>query len=236
MNTEKNFIISKKVDHSANISSLYFSKKENNFGDFIAGQYVTIYIPELGIPEGKSYSISSAPHENEFVITIKKMGLFSNYLCDLSAGDTVSMSDPYGFFYPDEDGRGALVCIAGGIGITPFRSIILDELKKKSKRNIFLYYSSKTKDDLVFFEDFKNIADTYKNVHLFFHITGERIPQNPFFIQGRISPQNILKNYEQEIANSEFLLCGSIGFVKDMWKGLKNNGIPEFNIYTESFY
>jgi len=218
-------------NHSENIFSLYF--KREIFQDFIAGQYVTIYIPEISNGEGKAYSISSSPLSDYIQITIKKMGLFSNYLSKLSVGDFVNMSLPYGFFYPTYEYNN-IVLIAGGIGITPFKSIIQSCCEINKERNISLLYSAKTKQELTFLDDFRKLSKKIK-LDLHFFITQEKIKKEKNFTDSRMSAKKIAettKNRDQ----TEFLICGSIQFVREIWKELKNSGIPENQIYTESFF
>ncbi|NTW61753.1 hypothetical protein HGB24_03685, partial [Candidatus Saccharibacteria bacterium] len=90
--------------------------------DFNPGQYITVYFPELGVPEGKAYSLSSLPTDDFISITVKSIGDYSKRICELSVDDVFMASSPYGFLF--EDTGGPLVCITAGVGISPVWSII----------------------------------------------------------------------------------------------------------------
>lgn len=182
---------------------------------FIPGQYITIYFPNLGTPEGKPYSISSSPSEKYFSITIKAMGEFSNRLCSLKVGDRIEASQPYGFFFSESKDNDA-VLLASGIGVAAFRSMILSNSMKK----IILHYSVKKKEDMLFKEVLKKIYTTH-------YFTQEG--------SARINPQEIVSNLPA-LNSPEFFICGSIAFVRDMWRGLRDAGVPEETIFTEAFF
>jgi 3-ketosteroid 9alpha-monooxygenase subunit B len=184
---------------------------------FVPGQYITVYFPDSGTPEGKSYSLSSAPHEENFSITVKSMGEFSSRLCSLEKGDVIEASLPYGFFYSESDGNDK-VLLASGIGIAPFRSMVLS-----SDQKIVLHHSIKTKDAAIFKKEFEKL----KNVEPHFYFTQEGSP--------RINPRDVVRNLP-DLKSPEFYICGSISFVRDMWNGLKKEGVPEEMIFTEAFF
>jgi len=110
--------------------------------DFRAGQYIRIAIPELGTLFFHPFTISSAPHDPEVVIHIKAMGDWTRRILELTSrrkAVEVLVEGPYGGISMDldNDKRYPIVlCVAGGIGITPCRSIahqLLDD-KKRGRR------------------------------------------------------------------------------------------------------
>ena len=201
------------------------------------GQFITIYFPELGTPEGKSYSISSAPHETTINITVKGIGLFSNKLCGLNEGSTFAGSLPYGYFYSEDDTTD-LVMVAGGIGIAPFRSMVIDALTRTPERKLALFYSSREVVSIIFKKEFEALAAKHPNFKILNFITREK-SQNPLLISERISVTDLIGNAQKgscHINGREFMLCGSIPFVGDFWKGLVRQGVPQEVIYTEAFF
>lgn len=230
---ELHWIISKTKEETPNVISL-FLKAEESKKLFIAGQYLTIKLLGLGPVEGKAYSISSAPHEDELRITIKKIGSFSSHLHKLKIGDTIVTSQPYGFFYPEPDERSDLVFVVGGIGITPCISIIKDLTYKKSSRPIHLFYSNQTEKDILFAEELSELKKINPNLHINNFITRET-PKTTTYKAGRITPNQII-NSVPKYNTSEFFLCGSMDFTKSFWKGLKDEGVDVHQIYTEGFF
>ncbi len=221
-----------KEDRGNNIFTLKLYSQEKT--SFIPGQFITIFFPDTEIKEGKAYSVSDKIDDNTFSITIKKVGEFSSKLNDLKIGDEVVSSNPYGFFYT-ENKETDLVFVAGGMGITPFKSQITHHLNNNSKRNMYLFYSNKNISDIVFKNEFDYFSSSHNNFMVKYFITQESDLDN-FFIKGRIDAKEIINHINNEIRNKEFFICGSISFVREMWKGLRDGGISEENIYTEAFF
>jgi ferredoxin-NADP reductase len=199
---------------------------------YIPGQFITVYLPELGTPEGKAYSISSAPGE-PLGITVSARGEFSRRLCALGPGDTFLASAPSGYFY-SESATSTLVMLAAGIGIAPFRSVMLDAAKKNTARPLLLFYSNRTIADTVFDGMLGKLAAAHQSVGVNRFITREEnLPVG--VTRGRISAEAVLRAIG-EAPDPEFFICGSISFVRDMWRGLKSAGISEDRLYTEAFF
>ncbi len=234
-------VISKKIEAPL-VATLEFSC--SGLSEFIPGQFIDIYFPEFGSKQGKAYSLSSAPIEKKFCITVKAIGDFSNRLFDMKVGSVVFGSKPYGFFYSEEEDT-CLVLIAGGIGIVPFRSMVLQYLKNNPRRRIFIFYSSRAERDIIFKKEFNSLEKIYQNLHFEYFITRQgKVSQktSSAMVLGRIDFAKILKKINKskevyaKIENKEFLICGSISFVRDMRRGLLKEGIPESAIYTEAFF
>lgn len=208
-------IINKKIENEDTFT-LSLQLDNGEIPEFIAGQYINIFFDELDTNEGKAYSISSAPREKRFDLTIKIIGKFSNKLNELKIGDEVKGTLPYGFFYSEENND--LILIAGGIGVTPFRSIIFQNTDK----NITLFHSARFEEDLIFKNDFESISN--ENFNYIKNISSK---------DGRFNFEKLeLKDFQDK----EFMICGSIYFVRDIWKILVNKGIKQENIYTEAFF
>jgi ferredoxin-NADP reductase len=227
------YIVHGVVEEAPDIMTLKLKLADGTVPTYIAGQFITVYFPETKTLEGKAYSFSSAPHDATCDITVKKIGEFSGRLCAMKPGDTITASLPYGFFateYPETE----MIAIAGGIGVTPFRSIIHHTLKENPQRSVRLYHSAKYAAEHIFDDEFIALGATYPNFSIIRHVTQEDNPHDRVK-KGRINidsviPPNAIHN------DKEYLICGSISFVRDMWKGLRAQGVPEDRIYTEAFF
>ncbi len=205
---------------------------EGEPAEYVPGQFITVYLPELGTPEGKAYSISSAPTE-PISITVSARGDFSRRLCALAPGDTFLASAPSGYFY-SESKASMLVMLAGGIGVAPFRSVMLDSVGKKQEREMHLFYSNKTVSDIVFHKTLDKLALEHLFIKVDYFITQEEnIPTEMTY--GRMSAETVLNKLNRK-TEAEFFICGSISFVRDMWRGLKSIGVDEEKICTEAFF
>lgn len=215
---------------SEQVTTITFEKPEHF--RFVAGQFVTVFFPHLGVSEGKAYSLSSIPEDNYFSLTVKDIGPFSHALCSLSIGDMVTISLPYGYFYTEEIDTN-IILLASGIGISPFRSLVVSLLKQNPERKITLYYSEPYYSSAIFLALFEDLRSTYAQFRYVVHITQETISGEHVRF-GRISPHEVVKIHRE--GKNEYFVCGSTSFVKDMWKGLKETGVPEESIYTEAFF
>jgi nitric oxide dioxygenase len=148
-------------------------------------------------------------------------------------GDTIEASLPYGYFY-SESSTSSLVMVAGGMGVAPFRSMIMDSLAKNPTRKLSLFISNKKIEDSIFKNEFEKAQSSSEYLKVYNYLTQEdSVPQEA--IKGRIPVEDII-NQTKHMHDREFLICGSIPFVRDFWKGLKQTGLPEETIYTEAFF
>lgn len=225
-------IVNRKLE-APDVISLYLEPKSEK-PIFKAGQYLTIQIPELEPAEGKAYSISSAPHEETTRITIRKVGRFSSALFELTVGDTITTSNPYGYFYPESGDTTDLVFVTGGIGITPCMSIIKNLVYTESPRNIKLLYSNQTEADIVFKDELDTIIETNPLISVHHFITRKN-PVTEGFFSKRISPTDVTE-LVPNFMDVEFFICGSANFTRSLWKELHDQGIQQHRLYTEGFF
>ncbi len=226
------YIVREIISETPGVSTLRLSLANGAIPTYVPGQFITVYAPELGTPEGKAYSISSAPHEKTLNITVKDMGKFSHYLCSRKQGDELEGSLPYGYFF-SESSTSTLALVCGGIGIAPFRSMLLQAAHETPRRSIALFYSNRTAQDIVFKKTLDELQETDRNLRVQNFITREHA-EHPM-IKGRITAKRIVESLDNT-QPAEFLLCGSISFVRDLWRELRAEGIPEETIYTEAFF
>lgn len=237
MENSISYTVVKNIKETHDVHTLHIKPNSDLFS-YGPGQFITIYFPETGTPEGKAYSLSSAPHEDAIMITVKRMGEFSNLLCDMKEGNRFSGSLPYGFFSSEYE-QVPLIAVAAGIGITPFRCLILDQLERQPDRPIYIFYSNKTTDDIVFEKEFDQLQFTHPRIKIYYFITRQKSGLLPDFHTERISGEFILKKIGEDFPlkqQKEFLLCGSISFVRDLWKSLHDLGVPQDQLYTEAFF
>ena len=190
--------------------------------DFMAGQYITVFIEGSQVREGKAYSISSRPHEDLMSITVKDVGgEFSSYLCSRHIGDTLHISQAYGDFNPQTERP--LVGIAAGCGLSPIWSILAD-----AQQPTFLYLSQKSPEYMVFSEE---LAVSSIQVNKF--STRQQVEEKNGWRNGRFEVAKIVTETPND---AHFLVCGSLPFVRDVWQKLTAAGVDESHISTETFF
>lgn len=127
---------------------------------YVAGQFIELTIPHDS-PDDRGvkrwFTLSSAPGHELVTITTKhadKPSTFKQHLWGLKPGDTVDISEPMGDFVLPKDTSLPLVFVAGGIGITPFHSIVQWLTDTGQNRNITFIYSVHSESEVVFRELF----------------------------------------------------------------------------------
>ena len=220
------------IRETASVVTLRLVDDKGERPNFIAGQYVTVLFPDLDVPSGKAYSLSSTPSDPYMAITVKKAGIYSSRLHELKVGDKLLVSESYGFLNPNFDGP--IIAIAGGIGIASLFSIIRDTLNRDPARPISLWYSNRTTKDIVFANEITDLTARYEQLQVKHFITRQdKVPSG--FRKGRINIGKALAE-ETPSPDSFYFICGHEGFVGDIWRALVEAGISEDKIATEAFY
>ncbi|MFA6608441.1 MAG: RnfABCDGE type electron transport complex subunit D [Candidatus Paceibacterota bacterium] len=183
------------------------------------------------------FTIASSPTEDTIKLGIKfypELSSFKNKLLFLKQGDTIVASQCAGEFILPKDVNKKLVFIAGGIGVTPFRSMIKYCIDKNEKRDIVLLYSNKTVDDIAY----KNIFDEAEEklgIKTIYAVTDQgQVLKEENMRTGFIDSTFIQKeipNYKDRI----FYISGPHTMVSIFEKTLAEMGIPKKQIKTDFF-
>jgi ferredoxin-NADP reductase len=128
-----------------------------------AGQHVDVRLTaEDGYQAQRSYSIASAPEDGRLALVVERLedGEVSPYLTDeLRVGDKLELRGPIGgwFTWEARDG-GPLLLVAGGSGIAPLMAMIRHRAAARSDAPTFLLYSSRSREDTIYVEEFDRLA------------------------------------------------------------------------------
>jgi CDP-4-dehydro-6-deoxyglucose reductase/terephthalate 1,2-dioxygenase reductase component len=110
---------------------------------FRAGQYLNIVLPDGQL---RSYSMANAPHESDSIqlhVRYVDGGVFSEIARQLNPGDVLDVELPFGQIHLSQDEQSHLLCICGGTGFAPVKSLLDDLAKQKSQRHITLLWGAK---------------------------------------------------------------------------------------------
>lgn len=195
--------------------------------DFVPGMFSSLFLK----PEDKlfrSYSIASSPNEDHMEFMIEMInGKFTSLLANLKVGDEIYVSEPRGAFTYQPDSQHSDLFLAAGIGIAPFFSMLRFLRSRNLKRNIYLFYSIKHKEDIVNSSELQSYEDI--GLKLVYTVTRDHGDNNWNGERGRINMQ-MIKNHVEDFASSTVYLCGGIKFVKDIVEELKSEGIKDEQI------
>lgn len=123
-----------------------------------AGQFMdlTLIDPSETDAEGntRGFSINSAPHENDLIFTTRlRDTAFKRVLRSMPLGTGVRIEGPFGNFTLHNNENRAAILLAGGIGITPFRSIVRRAVHEKLRHRIVLFYVNRRPEDTPFLDE-----------------------------------------------------------------------------------
>lgn len=166
---------------------------------------------------------------------IKESGDFTKQLSYLRTGDKATVEGPFGALFPKktQENDSPLVMIAGGIGITPFLSILDWLTEKGSHRKILLLWSVSYSEELFLLERIKEYESALPSFKFVVTITRE---QTDRYETGRISSDTINKYSDDQMKNSGvFLVCGPLSMVDSMNQILYDCEIEKERIHSEKF-
>src|SRR6478752_6251362 len=138
---------------------------------FTPGQFIDITLlnPPETDPEGnaRGFSIASAPHEDFIMVATRLLDTaFKRVLKNFPLDAEVRIEGPFGNLRLHNDKSRAAVVLTGGIGITPFRSILLNAAKEKLPHRIFLFYSNRRPEDAPFLRELQELEKQNPNYKL----------------------------------------------------------------------
>lgn len=207
---------------------------------FQAGQYLEW---TLGHDKADSrgnrryFTIASSPTEPEVRVGVKfypNSSSFKTKLISLKTGDQLLAGQLAGDFVLPRNKNQKLAFIAGGIGVTPFRSMVKYLLDKNEQRNIVLFYSNKTADEINYSDVFTQAGEKLGMKAIYTLTDDNRVNKNWRGAVGKITPQMIIQqapDYLQRI----FYISGPNAMVTAFEKTLKSMGIHKNHIKTDFF-
>jgi ferredoxin-NADP reductase len=224
-------------DHSEpvahNIISFYF--KPPRKVRYTAGQFIELTLPHDN-PDKRGhkhwFTVSASPSEDLLAITTKFPGegqtsTFKQTLQKLKPGEEVLMSDPMGDFVLPKDKTIPIVFVAGGIGVTPMRSMVNWLVDEKEQRPIKLIYAANSQDEVAF-------ADLFKVYGLPVAYVFTKPPKNWKGESGRLDAKRILE-LAPDKDNQLYYLSGPEPMVEAFVKDLAAAGIPSRRLVGDYF-
>jgi ferredoxin-NADP reductase len=204
------------------------------------GQYMEWTLPVTGMDNRgnrRYFSIASSPTESELMIAARFYPRSSTYkqeLSEMKCGDPIVAAELSGDFVLPKDPSVPLAFIAGGIGITPFRSMIKYLVDVGEKRDIVLLYSNYASDEIVFADVFEE-AKRSIGLKVVYTLTDEnRLPEGWNGRTGFIGEQ-MLREEVPVLKDRMFFVSGSPGMVDTMKGVLAQVGVKRRNIRSDYF-
>ncbi|MFK3971703.1 pyridoxamine 5'-phosphate oxidase family protein [Pseudomonas sp. NPDC087358] len=233
------------ADESAAIRSFYFEPADGaGLPAFKAGQHLPLRLSleGHGKPVIRTYSLSSAPSDDFFRISVKRDGLISAHLHDaLKVGDLIDARAPQGSFVVDPQERRPLVLLGAGIGVTPMlsmlREVIYEGKRTRHMRPTWFIQSARRLVDLAFREELDTLiaraGDSLTAVRLLSQPESLARPGEDFHLAGRID-LNLLKAL-LPFNDFDFYVCGPASFTQGLYDELRAMHVRDARIHAETF-
>ena len=235
-----------KISHEgSDIMSFRFSRSDDqNYLNYEAGQFSVL---DLGTKEDakgptRSFTIASSPTERDAILITTRIRdtPFKQRLSRLDEGTAVKITAPAGKFTLPQDHSKPLVLLSGGIGVTPFRSMIKYATDKQLPLKITMFDSNRTPSNIIYKDEFDSCVKINGNLRIIYTITeeGEKIPSSDWKGERGFIDEAMLTKYltKDDLANSIFYICGPPAMLNAMQQLLsKEIEVPRDRIKIEVF-
>jgi len=184
----------------------------------------------------RGFSIASGPHEETLMVATRMRDTaFKRVLKNMLIGTAVKIEGPSGDFTLPNNASRAVVFLAGGIGITPFRSMLVRAAKENLPHRIFLFYSNRRPEDAPFLEELQILERENSNYKLIASMTEmekSHLPWNG--VRGLIN-QEMLGRHLKSAGPPIYYIAGPPAMVKGLHAMLNNAGVDDDDIRSEEF-
>lgn len=239
------------VDETDAVKSFYLSPHDKKpLPPFLPGQHVTVQVNPTNRrdPIIRCYSLSSAPNDQFYRISVKREGphpeksdqppgAMSSYLHNtLKEGDFIDLKSPSGAFSLDLSQHTPIVLIGGGIGITPVFSMLESIAAQNSNREVWFFVGMRSHSDCPMRKQLEAYADRYKNLHLiicYSEPSSDSRLGDDYHFHGFISVDLIKRLLPSN--NYDFYFCGPPGMMEALHSDLTAWGVPSDRLHFEAF-
>lgn len=217
----------------------FYFEKPNSF-KFTPGQFldITLQNPRETDSEGntRGFSIASAPYEDFIMVATRlRDTAFKRVLSSAPIGTEAKIEGPFGNLKLHNNQSRAAVILTGGIGITPFRSILLDAAVKNLPHRILLFYANRRPEDTAFLDELKQLELKNPNYQLIACMTEIEKSSRPWSGEiGKITPQMLTK-YTKGVVSPVYYVTGPPSMVNAMHTMLLGTGVDDDDIRIEEF-
>jgi uncharacterized protein len=233
-------------EESHNIRSIYLEPADGaGLPVFQAGQHLPLRFNIAGEVHIRTYSLSSAPSDDFFRISVKREGLVSSHLHEqVRVGDLLEARAPQGHFTVAPNERRPLVLLAAGVGITPLlsmlREVVYQGLRTRRIRPTWFFQSSRTLADQAFRPELDRLldgaGDAVRVLRLVSQPEAGALEGEDFDLTGRIDTALLKTLLEVEDYDQlDFVLCGPGSFTQGLYDGLRELDIRDARIHAETF-
>lgn len=214
---------------AAGIWSLFFKGKKI---DYQPGQFMFVQLLRNGQrSSAHPFTISASPTREHLSVTPKELGDFTSTIKDTRIGDQAFIDAPYGQFSFLNHDHGEFVFIAGGIGITPFISMLRYMYDQGIDRKVVLFWANRTEENLCFKEELAEMQNKLSGLDLIMVMSEQPDWSGE---KGYLDLQ-LISEHLDTLDNKTFFICGPPPMSRAIIGKLKKRKIPSSRICSELF-
>ena len=213
-----------KRDVADGTTEFHFSRPEGF--EFKAGQAVEVILPEPA--GGHAFSLVNATAGDEVVIATRmRDSTYKRALRELPIGARVKLDGPFGSLTLHRNPARAAVFIAGGIGITPFMSMLRQSASDGMAHRIALIYSNRGRKDAAYIDELEAIGRAHANFRLVATMTEEG---------GSFIDAAMIREATRDLPSPVFYVAGPPAMVEAMRSALDKAGVEDVDVRSEEFF
>jgi ferredoxin-NADP reductase len=230
--------LSRREEVAEGTMSFYFDKPSGFH--FKPGQYLdcTLVDPPETDSEGdiRSFSLASSPDENHLMFATRmRDSAFKRVLKKMPVGAHLKVEGPLGSFTLHNSTSRPAVFLAGGIGITPFRSMLVSAALKKSTHRIVLFYSNPRPEDSAFLEEIQQIGAKHRNYRIVCAMTKMEKSKRKWNGETGSIDKAMLARFIPDLSAPIYYVAGPPAMVAAMKKTLAAAGVKDDDVRSEDF-
>ncbi len=208
--------------------------------NFKPGQYIDVTLPDPPETDSegnvRSFSIASAPHETTLMVATRlRDTAFKHVIAALPLDSQLKIEGPFGNLTMHNNAARPAALIAGGIGITPFRSMVLRAAREKLAHRIFLFYSNRRPEDAPFLAELQSLEKENRNYRFIGTMTEMTKSARPWNGEKGLISAEMLSRHLKDATSPIFYIAGPSAMVAGLQGVLRQMGVDEDDVRTEEF-
>jgi CDP-4-dehydro-6-deoxyglucose reductase/terephthalate 1,2-dioxygenase reductase component len=218
---------------SKDVSVLQLRLPAGQRAKFKAGQYLQVTLPD---GSRRSYSMANPPHESDSLqLHIRHVpgGQFTQIVPILTAGDTLQVELPFGNFELREDSTAPMLCVVGGTGFAPVKSLLDDIVKRRVQRPVTLLWGGRDRRGLYLLsavERWQKLLPAFTFLPVI-EEAGDAQALGAF--HGRLD--DAIRAHFTDLAGSEVYCCGAPLMVSAVRKAAEERGVGSPHFFSDVF-
>lgn len=184
-----------------------------------------------------TFSLVSAPFQGQLVVATRmRDSAFKRALKSLPTGAPVKLEGPFGSLTLHKDRARPAVFIAGGIGITPFMSMLRQAAKERSPQPLYLVYSNRRPEDAAFLAELQALERDNSNFRMLATMTDMGKSARKWDGETGLVDADLLQRFAGGLVSPVYYVVGPPAMVKAMQETLSRAGVDGEDIRVEEFY